>query len=176
MFRKLIIQGRRGKMADMTIGPSQHIELSLAAAVQNYLHAKPTERISEDEDLRPVCQWLARLLADRLKTDSRWDQYNSIDDIVPCTAHRVSPGDLLFTGLLIWLGGNKSSEWKEPFFAAIHVSESSPTPLTYEIRLADADRGLGKCPYSSPHDFPYIPVSNWLFNFSSSDPLRASGL
>lgn len=155
-------------MAHMTGGRSELVEMSLAAAVQNYLHAMPNERISEDDELRPVCQWLARLLADRLRTDNHWNPHNSVDDISPCTVRRISPCDLAFTGLLIWLDGNKSRERKEPFYAAIHVPDDPPIQLIYEIRLADADRVFGKCPYDSLHDFPYVPVSNWLFTFASS--------
>jgi hypothetical protein len=73
------------------------------------------------------------------------------------------------TGLLIWLDGKKSRERKEPFYTAIHILDGPPTKLTYEILLADADRGMGKRPYGSPHDFPYVPVGNWLFTFISSD-------
>lgn len=156
-------------MASMADGLFNRVESSLAAAVRNYLLAEQNERISEDENLRPVCRWLARLLDDLLKNEGGWSQYSWVDDISPCTADRVSPTDLVFTGLLIWLGGSKSSEWKEPLFATLHVSESSPARLSYEIRLADADRGLGKCPYGSPHDFPYVPVNNWLFTFASPE-------
>jgi hypothetical protein len=137
-------------MTSMANGPLTRIESSLATAVRNYLLAEQNERISEDENLLPVCQCLARLLIDLLKSDGGWNQYNSVDDICPCTAERVSPNDLVFTGLLLWMGGRKSSEWKEPLFAAIHVFEGSPARLTYEIRVADADRGLEKCPYGTP--------------------------
>ena len=153
----------------MANGLSTRIESPLTAAVRNYLLAEPNERISEDENLRPVCHWLTRLLMELLKSEGGWNQYDSVDDISPCTAERASPNDLMFTGLLIWMSGRKSSEWKEPLFAAIHISGGSPAELTYEIRFADADRGLGKCPYGTPHDFPYVPVNNWLFKFVSSD-------
>jgi len=153
----------------MTNGQSTRVESSLAGAVHDYLLAEQNERISEDENLRPVCQWLGVLLGELLKSEGRWSQYNWVDGISPCTAERASPSDLVFTGLLIWLGGSKSSEWKEPLFAAIHISEIAPAQLTYEIRFADADRGLGKCTYGTPHDFPKVPVNNWLFTFASSD-------
>jgi hypothetical protein len=94
-------------------------EVSLATAVRNYLLAKQNDRISEDENLRPVCQWLARLLESLLRSADGWSQYAWVDDISPCIAERVLPNDLVFTGLLIWLGGSKSSEWKEPLFAAL---------------------------------------------------------
>ena len=153
----------------MTNGLPTRIESSLAVAVRNYLAAEQNERISEDQNLRPVCECLVRLLIDLLKSKAVWNQYNSVDEISPCIAERVSPNDLLFTGLMIWMVGRKSSEWKEPLFAAIHVPEGSPARLTYEIRVADADRGLGKCPYGTPHNFPYVPVNNWLFTFASSE-------
>ena len=43
-------------------------EVSLATAVRNYLLAEQNDRISEDENLRPVCQWLARLLESLLRS------------------------------------------------------------------------------------------------------------
>jgi hypothetical protein len=152
-------------MASMENGSSSRIESSLAAAVQDYLLAGPNERT---ENLSHVCMWLGGLLEQLLAGADEWSQYSWVDGIVPCTAERVSPSDLAFTGLLIWNDGNKkSNEWKEPLSAAIHVSESSPAHLTYQIRFADADQGLGKCPCGSRHDFPYVPVDNWLFTFAS---------
>jgi hypothetical protein len=90
-------------MAHMANGSSIDVEASLAKAVRNYLLAEPNERISEDENLRPVCQWLARLLLDLLRCTDGWNQYASVDDVLPCTADRDSPNDLKFTGLLVWL-------------------------------------------------------------------------
>jgi hypothetical protein len=79
------------------------------------------------------------------------------------------PNDLELTGLLVWLGRHGGEEWKEPLLAAIHFSTSSLSHLGYELRLGDTDRGFSKMPIQSPHDFPYVPVDNWLFTFVSSD-------
>lgn len=75
-------------------------EVSLATAVRNYLLAEQNDRISEDENLRPVCQWLARLLESLLRSADGWSQYAWVDDISPCTAERVLPNDLVFTGFV----------------------------------------------------------------------------
>jgi hypothetical protein len=146
-------------------GPSlAEVEASLAEAVRNYLLAEPNDRISEDESLRPVCMWLARWLRDMLSGEDGWGPYRSVDDILPCTADRRSPTDLELTGLLVWMG-DASRDWKEPLCAAIHVSGNPSMPLDCKVNVGDADRGLEKCPYGMPHDYPYVPVNRWLFTF-----------
>src|SRR5947209_6451455 len=147
-------------MSDFSID----VEALLAEAVRTYLLAEPNERISEDENLRLVCQCLSRLLQDLLRNADGWSQYAWVDGVLPCTANRELTDHLVFTGLLIWVSESKSKErkgefeWKEPLFAAIHLSVNPPAQLKYELRVGDADHGLGKCPYGSPHDFPYVPV------------------
>ena len=61
--------------------------------------------------------------------------------------------------------GDKSREWKEPLQAKLSVFDDPSTDLKYELLFADADRGLGGCPYETPHDFPFVPVTNWMFRF-----------
>jgi hypothetical protein len=159
-------------MTDMANGSSIDVEALLAEAVRTYLLAEPNDRISEDENLCSVCQCLSRLLQDLLRSADGWSEYAWVDGILPCTAIRESTDSLVLTGLLIWLGGTKSQEWKDPLLAAIRLSGNSPVRLTYELHFGDADRGLGKCPYGSQHDFPYVPVENWLFTFASPDSVR----
>jgi hypothetical protein len=140
------------------------VEASLAAAVQGYLLAEPNERISEDENLGSVCGWLARWLRDMLGNADGWGPYRSVDDIFPCTVDRDSRTDLVLKGLLIWMDGG-TQEWKEPLSAEIHLSASASMPFSYRVKVGDADRGLGKCPYRTQHDYPYVPVHRWLFCF-----------
>jgi len=152
----------------MANGTPINVEAALASAVRVYLSGKPNQKISEDESLRRVCQPLGRLLQNLLMETDEWSKYDWIDDVLPCTVDRPSSNNLVLTGLLVWLGGTKRAEWKEPLLASIQLPTSSSSKLSYELRLGDADRGLGKCAYSVPHDFPYVPVGNWMFTFISS--------
>lgn len=146
-------------------GPSfAEVETSLAEAVRNYILAERNDRISEDENLRPVCMWLSQWLRDMLSREDAWGLYRSVDDILPCTADRRSSTDLELTGLLIWVDDG-SRDWKEPLRVAIHVFGDQSMLLGYEVNVGDADRGLGKCPYGTPHDYPYVAVDRWLFSF-----------
>jgi hypothetical protein len=150
-------------------GPSiSEVETSLATAVQNYLLAGPNDHISEDENLRPVCNWLARWLGDMLENSDGWGPYRSVDDILPCTADRPSPTDLVLRGLLLWMD-DRTRDWKEPLFAKIHLSGNPSMPLEYEVHVGDAKRGLGRVPYGTLHDYPYVPVDRWLFTFVAPD-------
>lgn len=151
-------------------GPSfSEVETSLAGAIQNYLLAEPNNHISEDENLRSVCSWLGRWLRDMLENSDGWGPYRSVDDVSPCTADRRSPTDLVLSGLLIWMDDG-ARDWKEPLFAKIHLSGNPSIPLEYKVLVGDADRGLGKVSYGTPHDYPYVPVDRWLFTFVAPDP------
>jgi hypothetical protein len=146
-------------------GPSfAEVEASLGAAVRDYLAAEPNPHISEDANLRPVCMWLSRWLRDMLAGKEGWGPYRYEDGILPCTAERSSPTELVLSGLLIWMG-DKGTDWKEPLLAKIQLSRHDSSLFRYEVQVGDADRGLGKCPYGAAHDYPYVPVERWLFRF-----------
>ena len=150
-------------------GPSfSEVETSLALAVRNYLLAEPNDHISEDGNLRPVCGWLARWLRDMLANSDGWGPYRSVDDILPCTADRTSPTCLMLRGLMVWMDDH-ARDWKEPLFAMIHLSGNPLMPLEYEVHVGDAERGLGRIPYGTVHDYPYVPVGRWLFTFIAPD-------
>jgi len=152
----------------MTNEASSKTEAGLAAAIVGFLGAEPNQFISEDENLREVCRWLARFTQELLKGKDDWGRYAWVDDIYPCTAKREPSGTLVLAALMIWVADDKkSAAWKEPLFAEIRLSASSTARLEYEIRVGDADRGLAKCPYSSPHEYPSVAVENWLFTFDS---------
>jgi hypothetical protein len=146
---------------------SLHFEASLLAAVRHYLLQSPNERVSEDDGLRTVCRCLSHLLSYMLKGSDEWDQYKWVDDISPCTADRVSPTNLEFTGLVIWGQKGTSKEWIDPFSASIQITDSSTRPLGYKLLFGNAEHGLGKCSYGSSQNFPQIPVTDWMFAFSS---------
>jgi hypothetical protein len=141
--------------------------MMVADAASNCLVHPLDDRISEDENLRELCRPLAALLGELLRTAEGWSRYDAVDAISPCTVQAFPPNDLILTGLVICMG-DRGREWKEPFSASLHVSQGSPPPIRYDLRFGDAARGLGKCPYGTPHDFPYVPVANWIFEFASS--------
>jgi len=155
---------------------STHIEASLAAAVREYLQQElgQDHSISEGEYLRTVCVVLSRFIQGLLANADGWSRFAWIDDIEPCTANRDSSNSLLLAGLLIWAKGKKSEFLIDPLYASIRFSSSSSAQLIYEIRVGNADRGLGKCPFGSAQDYPHVSVENWLFTFVSgvSPPTR----
>ena len=153
----------------MANGTSIDVEAALATAVRIFLSGEPNQQISEDENLRRVCQSLGRLLQDLLRGTEGWSKYDWVDAVLPCAVDRPSSNNLVLSGLLVWLRGAKGGEWKEPLLASLQLPASPSGNLSYELRLGDADRGLGKCAYGAPHDFPYVPVGNWLFRFVSPD-------
>jgi hypothetical protein len=152
----------------MTGASLSEVETSLAIAVRIYLLAEPNDRISEDENLRPVCSWLARWIHSLLKNSDGWGPYRSVDYILPCSADRSSPANLVFRGLLVWMD-DRTREWKEPLYAKIHLSGNPSTPLEYEVHVGDAEQGLGKVPYGTLSDYPSVPVDRWLFTFIAPD-------
>jgi hypothetical protein len=151
------------------------VKTRLANAVRQYLEQTPGERISEDDNLRPVCRRIAALLSEALRAADGWSRYNEVDDIIPCTVEKVSETELNLSGLVIWLSnGGTTQEWIDPISTSIRLSDRSPQAIRYELRFGNADRGLGKCPYGSSQDFPHVPVTDWMFTFSSEpDALKA---
>jgi hypothetical protein len=143
------------------------VKTRLADAVQQYLLQKPSDRISEDDQLRVVCNRLSPLLSDVLKGADGWDRYKWVDAISPCTADIVSESELEFSGLVIWGARGTTREWIDPLWASIRLLDGSSEALGYELRFGNSVRGLGKCPYGSPQDFPYVPVTDWMFTFIS---------
>jgi hypothetical protein len=143
------------------------VKSRLADAVQKYLLQKPIDRISEDDQLRVVCNRLAPLLSELLKGAGGWDRYKWVDAISPCTANSVSESELEFSGLVIWGTRGTSKEWIDPLWASMRLLDRSSNSLGYELRFGNEGRGLGTCPYGSPQDFPYVPVTDWMFTFVS---------
>jgi hypothetical protein len=152
----------------MTAHDTLDYEAYLLPVVRHYLLQAPNQRSSEDKDLREVSGCLARLLSHRLKDSDEWDPYKWMDAISPCTAETVSPTHLELTGLVIWGLRGTTKEWIDPFSASIQITDSSTRPLRYNLLFGNADQGLGKCLYNSPQDFPQIPVTDWMFAFSSN--------
>jgi hypothetical protein len=150
----------------MTARSDVDFETPLANAVREYLLQEPNERISEDEHLREVCYWLAPLLNRLLRGDDGWGPYKSVDAIVPCAASRVSPYDLKLEGLVIWMTDTRG-HWIDPVSASLNVSDQPSEPLIYRLQFGNAVRGLGKCGCGCDQDFPYVPVTDWMFLFES---------
>ena len=146
------------------------VNTRVANAVRQYLLQTPSERISEDDKLRPVCRGIAALLSQVLATADGWSRYNWVDDILPCTVKSLSGTELEFSGLVIWGSRGSTKEWIDPLFASIRLSDTSES-LEYVLRFGNEDRGLGKCPYGSSQSYPEVPVANWIFELGSQPDL-----
>jgi hypothetical protein len=64
--------GRYVRITSMTSHHPVDVKTCLANAVRQYLLQKPNDRISEDEQLRVVCNRLAALLSEVLRTAGGW--------------------------------------------------------------------------------------------------------
>jgi hypothetical protein len=152
-----------GEFTSMTGHRPFDVKTYLADAVRQYLLQKPSDRISEDDQLRVVCNRLAPLLSEVLKGANGWDRYKWVDVISPCTANSVTESDLELSGLVIWGTRGNSKEWIDPLWASIRLLDRSSETLGYELRFGNADRGLGRCPR----------VSARLPDCGKNTPLRA---
>jgi hypothetical protein len=139
----------------------------LMEATRRYLEEPQDERIDSSESLRLLCSRLAGLLGRLLETEHAWNRYNWVDAIAPFYAVRASSSSLDITGLVIWGTRGTTKEWIEPFFASIQLSNELLQPITYKMFFADAGVGLGLRPYGSSQDYPQVPVTEWMFKFTS---------
>jgi hypothetical protein len=139
----------------------------LTEAARRYLEEQQDERIDDSESLRLLCSRLAGLLSRLLETEHAWNRYNWVDAIAPFYAVKTSSSTLDITGLVIWGTRGTGKEWIEPFFASIQLSDDLLQPIPYKMLFADAGMGLGMRPYGSSQDYPQVPVTEWMFEFTS---------
>jgi hypothetical protein len=96
-----------------------------------------------------------------------------VDGVVPATdmlpdAIKVSSGvDLTLRGKAVWGENARGPFWVEPFLALVRVSEADDAIAGYEIKFADAARGLATFPYDKHVRRPeWFSPAEWLFVFS----------
>jgi len=44
--------------------------------------------------------------------------------------------------------------------------------MEFTLLFGNAALGLGKIPYGTSQDFPYVPVTDWMFVFKSHERLK----
>jgi hypothetical protein len=151
----------------------QLVESVLAGSVRSYIQAQ-VESEEQGRALYGVCSALEHLLDILLQGSSEWNGW--VDglylawDAVPNAVQIVSPVELTVRGKADW--GKRDPCWIEPFFAAVRISETSEAIESYEIKFADAAKGLGRTAYGKHIRQPewYFP-EEWLFTFSKGKTL-----
>ena len=83
----------------------------------------------------------------------------------------MSQRDLELTGLVIWMTDGRR-HWIDPVSAIIHVPDREDEAMEFTLLFGNAALGLGKIPYGTSQDFPYVPVTDWMFVFKSHKRLK----
>jgi hypothetical protein len=147
-------------------------ESKLAGFVRSYIHASRGIDASREQDaLRWVCSGLEYLLAAQLQECDGWRGW--VDGILPATdmfadsAKVVSEVELSIRGKALWGEKARGPFWIEPFFGSVRLSDTRDTIVGYELKFADAIRGLGKVPYGKHlRRAEWFFPAQWLFVFS----------
>jgi len=151
------------------------LESKLAGFVRWYIRAsRGGDSSQEQEALRWVCCGLEWLLDGRLQGSSGWSGW--VDGILPATdmlpdsIDVISAVEVSVRGRALW--GESAGEgpfWVEPFLGSVLISGTSDTIINYDLRFADAARGLASVPYDKHLrrvDWFFPP--KWLFALSKS--------
>jgi hypothetical protein len=148
------------------------LECKLAAFVRSYIDASLSGESSyANEALTRVCSGFEYLVGHLLNERDEWR--GRVDGIIPATdmvpdAIRVD-SSLGFTlnGRAIWGESSRGPFWIEPFRGSVRLTEGTDALIDYEIRFADASRGLATFPYGKHLRRAewYLP-QEWLFMFS----------
>jgi len=156
----------------MPVTRTVDLESKLAEFVRSYIIATRSSDSSEEEEaLRWVCCGLEYLLGERLGGSSGWTGW--VDGVVPATdmlpdAIEVASGvEMSVRGRADWGNPSRGPFWIEPFFGSVRISETGDSIVSYELRFADADRGLARVPYGKHLRRPdwFFPAE-WLFTFT----------
>jgi hypothetical protein len=150
------------------------LEPKIAEFVRTHVAAASSEGVlQEREALRRLCAELERLLGLQLEGCDGWDGW--VDGIIPATETRpdaikvISPLEVSSRGSAIWAQSSRGPFWTEPFFGVVRISDSEDAIIGYELRFADAARGLGTTPHGKHLRWPswFLPTE-WMFRFSKS--------
>ena len=121
---------------------SVDLKFRLAQSVRSYLDAPVPGSEDQYKTLNDICLTLEWLLCELLALDERgrWDWIDRVlDDMVTVEA----PDRLFIEGRAIWYNEG-ASDYFEPFFPALRVSQNVDALVDYVIKVGDADRGLVK--------------------------------
>ena len=118
--------------------------------------------VAEEEAVRWLGASLARLVAELLAEDDRWDsRYRWVDDLSIREWHAKPDGYVEAAGLLIWGETGISQQWIEPCRARLRVLADDA--LAYRILVGDSER-RAPVEYGGKVAFPAVePV--WRFEF-----------
>jgi hypothetical protein len=148
------------------------LESKVAEFIRSYIRASRGGDSSEEQDaLRWACAGLERLLGGLLQGSEGWTGW--VDGILPATdmfpdaLKVISPVELTVRGSALWGKASRGPFWIEPFLATVRISENTDAIVSYDLKFADATRGLGTVPYGEHLRRPdwFFPVE-WLFTFS----------
>jgi hypothetical protein len=144
------------------------LEAMLAEDVCSYLRVCERRDEIEQEQLRSLCETLARLLGGLLEEHEQWSRYYWVDAIVPTATTARSGSELNVEGFMIWAERGQSGEWMEPFSASIRLREPGREMSGYRITCGDAVRGLRTLNYTmGTKRARWARAEGWLFEFST---------
>jgi hypothetical protein len=149
-----------------------YLESKLAAFVRSYISASRDRDSSEQQEaLRWTCCGLEWLLGGVLQGSQGWggwvDGISPAMDMLPDSVNVISAVELSLRGSALWGKSARGPFWIEPFFASVRISETVDEILSYELRFADAARGLGQVPNGKHlRRADWFFPAEWLFTFS----------
>lgn len=151
------------------------LKAQLAGFVGLYIRLSRAEGPSGDRQqaLRLVCAGLEHLLDASLRGSAGWrgwvDGILPATDMLPAAIEVISEAELTVRACAIWGEKTDGPFWIEPFFGSVRLSETGDGIDSYELKFADATRGLAVVPYSKHLRHPewFLPTQ-WLFEFPSA--------
>ncbi|HEY7403248.1 MAG TPA: hypothetical protein VIB39_06985 [Candidatus Angelobacter sp.] len=146
----------------------KEFESKLAQAIRAYLSVKGLGNDVEQRRLQWAAQGIAILVGNLLQGDETWGQSRWVDTVSPSSVPEVlGPGHIALDGLLIFGQIGPRSQWWEPFYGSLQISETSDEIVSYELKLGDAAWGLGKVRYNEhPKGWNWSRPEKWIFVFS----------
>jgi hypothetical protein len=147
------------------------LETKLAGFVRSYIQASHGSDSSQQEALRCFCSGLEYLLGGLLEGHGAWrgwvDGILPETDMFPDSVNLISTVELSVRGRAIWAKNSRGPFWIEPFPGVVRISETSDAIISYDLKFADATRGLARFPYGKHiRKADWFFPARWLFAFS----------
>jgi len=88
-------------------------------------------------------------------------------DALPDAINVVSAVELSVRGRALWGESATGPFWIEPFFGSVRIAQTGDAIVSYELKFADAARGLGGVPYGQHvRRVDWYSPAEWVFTFS----------
>jgi hypothetical protein len=120
-----------------------------------------------------LCSGLEWLLGRELQPCEGWAGW--VDGVTPAhgmVQHAVKVGSstgVSIHGYAEWAKAGAGPFWIESFPGRICVSPGGESIESYDLRFADADRGLGRTPYGRHIRFEsWFSPEKWMFSFAKN--------